>query len=248
MSHYKLNLSLAVPSVAVMPRQETPITNCGIETGEGLLVVDRRTTLKWIGAVVLAANTELASPATKLVPTARGYGGDPNLTQPVVPWSRTLTKEQLLIIAGLCDVLLPDDGRSPAASAVGVHDFVDEWVSAPYPEQKEDRATILSGIDWVKTQTAQRTSQPFHQVPKALQIELFEKLGTLQKPDAGSGDVGAFLPRLRYIAIGAYYTSEAGIADLGHIGNKPMVGDYPGPTAEALEHLHQTLKRLGLSL
>jgi len=239
MSHFKLNLDLAMPRYPVRAARDV-----------SLLTLDRRTTLKWFGAAMLAAKVELASPASKLVSISarQGYGGDPDLQHPSVPWPRTLSKEQLLIVAGLCDVLLPDDGRSPAASAVGVHEFVDEWVSAPYQEQQQDRAIILRGIDWVERQTALRSSQPFHRAPREFQVELFDRLIEQQKAGESKSEMATFLPRLRYIAIGAYYTTEAGIADLGHIGNQPMAGDYPGPTPQALEHVQQALRRLGLSL
>lgn len=254
MSHFKLNLDLAVPRYSGRAGRDVPATN--VDAGsDALLALDRRTTLKWLGAVMLAAKVELASPASRLTPKstgksagARGYGGDPDLRQPSVPWPRTLSQEQLLIVARLCDVLLPDDGRSPAASAVGVHEFVDEWVSAPYQEQQQDRAIILRGIDWIASWTAARSAKPFHQAPRELQVELFEQLVEQQQAGESKSEVAAFLPRLRYIAVGAYYTTEAGIADLGHIGNQPMAGDYPGPTPQALEHLQQVLRRLGLSL
>lgn len=213
-----------------------------------LCTVDRRTTLKWLGATILASHAQLASPATKLAPKASGYGTDPNLVNPSVPWPRTLARAQLLVIASLCDLLLPDDGRSPAASAVGVHDFVDEWVSAPYPDQQADRTLILRGIDWVMTQTKQRTDVTFDRAPRALQVELFERLFGKREPRPDFTDAEQFMPKLRYLAMGAYYTSEAGIADLNHIGNTPIAGDYPGPTPQAREHLQQALKRLGLSL
>lgn len=216
--------------------------------GDDLLTVDRRTTLKWLGAAVLAAQTTLASPASKLLPKASGYGTDPNLVNPSVPWPRTLSRAQLLTVASLCDLILPDDGRSPAASAVGVHDFVDEWVSAPYPDQQQDRAVILRGLDWVAAQSMRRARKPFHQAPAQFQVELFERLHGRRQPAPEFTDADQFMPKLRYIAIGAYYTSEAGIADINHIGNTPIAGDYPGPTPEALEHLRQALKRLGLSL
>lgn len=215
---------------------------------EALCAVDRRTTLKWLGATILASRAELASPASKLLPSARGYGTDPNLTKPEVTWPRTMSRSQLLIVAAVCDLLLPDDGRSPSASAVGVHDFIDEWISAPYPDQQEDRAVILRGVDWIAAETASRTTQPFHHAPSELRTELFERLLGERQPSPSFPNADQFISKLRYIATGAYYTSEAGIADLNHIGNAPIAGDYPGPSQEALEHLRQALKRLGLSL
>jgi hypothetical protein len=224
------------------------VTDRNDSDANDLFTVDRRTTLKWLGATVLAAHAQLASPATKLLPSPRGYGTDPNLVHPSVPWPRTLTRAQLLVVASLCDLLLPDDGRSPAASAVGVHDFVDEWISAPYPEQQEDAVVILAGLDWVTAQAQQRAQLPFNQAPRELQVELFERLFGTREPAPGYADANKFIPRLRYVAMGAYYTSDAGIADLNHIGNTPIAGDYPGPSPEAREHIQQALKSLGLSL
>jgi hypothetical protein len=215
---------------------------------DDLFTVDRRTTLKWLGATILAAHAQLASPATKLAPKASGYGTDPNLVNPSVPWPRTLSRAQLLVVASLCDLLLPDDGRSPSASAVGVHDFVDEWVSAPYPDQQADRTVILRGLEWLTVQTTQRAQVTFDRAPRALQVELFERVFGKRQPAPDFTAADQFMSKLRYLAMGAYYTSEAGIADLNHIGNTPIAGDYPGPTAQARDHLQQALKRLGLSL
>ena len=49
-------------------------------------------------------------------------------------WPLTLTKEQRATATALCDLIIPADDTSPAASSVGVVDFIDEWISAPYPE------------------------------------------------------------------------------------------------------------------
>jgi hypothetical protein len=57
-----------------------------------------------------------------------------------------------------------------------------------------------------------------------------------------------FFQRFRYLAVGAYYTSEAGIADVGYIGNVPIAGSYPGPSDEAMAHLAAVLEQLGLRL
>ena len=52
-------------------------------------------------------------------------------------------------MAALCDVVIPADDRSPSASAVGVTDFIDEFVSAPYPDNVRDGKKILEGLAWL---------------------------------------------------------------------------------------------------
>jgi len=65
-----------------------------------------------------------------------GYGSDPDLSKnyrPGEPWPLTLTAEQRRLSGIVSDLIIPADDRSPSASAMGVVDFIDEWVSAPYP-------------------------------------------------------------------------------------------------------------------
>ena len=57
-----------------------------------------------------------------------------------------------------------------------------------------------------------------------------------------------FFDRFRYLAAGAYYTTEAGMKDVEYIGNVPIAGAYPGPSDEALAHLAGVLKHLGLRM
>ena len=63
--------------------------------------------------------------------TATGYGTDPDLHHPTVPWPSTLTPHQLQLTTVLADLILPGMPGSPAPSVLGISDFVAEWVSAP---------------------------------------------------------------------------------------------------------------------
>jgi Gluconate 2-dehydrogenase subunit 3 len=63
---------------------------------------------------------------------------------------------QLQHTAVLGDLILPGSTTAPAPSALGIPDFVDEWVSAPYPEQLEDRKTILEGLRWMDAEASRR--------------------------------------------------------------------------------------------
>jgi hypothetical protein len=122
--------------------------------------IDRRTTLKWVLGISanLAAGlpstlrASLAAPANaahRAQTGSAGYGTDPDLLRTYHPgelWPLTLSAAQRQIAAALCDVIIPADDKSPSASAVGVVDFIDEWISAPYAEQKADRTFLLEGL------------------------------------------------------------------------------------------------------
>lgn len=229
--------------------------------------VDRRTTIKWLAATMVAANTGCSSSEIFLgdeIPPAPnsggpllgvagasqdiGYGTDPDLINPVVPWSRTMTHRQLETSAALCDIILPEDDRSPAASAVGVPDFIDEWISAPYERQQRDREKILAGLEWLEQQSRSRYGQSFASADNDQATELLDGLALRDASAAESDEMVDFFERFRFLSVGAFYTTEAGIEDIGYIGNVPISGDYPGPSTEAMTHLAGVLDELGLSL
>jgi hypothetical protein len=229
--------------------------------------VDRRTTIKWLAATMAAASTGVHSNAKFLgdeippppastdpllgvagTPDDVGYGTDPDLIHPMVPWSRTMTAGQLVTSAALCDLILPADERSPAASEVGVPDFIDEWVSAPYTVQRHDRELILFGLEWLEQQSRDRFGASLAAAEKAQAAGLIEGIVHPDRAAAQPVDLGEFFHRFRFLAVGAYYTTEAGIKDIGYIGNVPISGDYPGPSRAAMTHLAGVLEKLGLSL
>ncbi|MEX2125695.1 MAG: gluconate 2-dehydrogenase subunit 3 family protein [Woeseia sp.] len=226
--------------------------------------VDRRTTIKWLAATMAVAHTgcattekylgdEIPPAPDKLLGSAGApgnvrYGTDADLVNPVVPWSRTMTEAQLRIASSLCDVIVPEDGRSPAASAVGVPDFIDEWVSAPYPQQRSDREIILAGLEWLEQQSQDRFGSSFAAAGVPQQAQLLDDIAYPADAVPGLAEQVEFFERFRYLTVGAFYTTEAGTNDIGYIGNVAIKGEYPGPSDEALAHLAGVLEQLGLSL
>lgn len=195
--------------------------------------IDRRTTLTWIGVVGAAtaaagAGVVLYGPKMGGKAQAKGYGTDPKLNPPVkAPWPRTMSDTQLQVAALVADHILPASGTAPSASSLGVPDFIDEWVSAPYPDQVKDRPIILEGLDGLGSRFL-----------KADAAERAAKLAALPGSD--------FFKRFRHLTIGAYYTTEAGFKDIGYIGNVSRASD-PGPSDEVKMVLEQRLKELGLA-
>lgn len=229
--------------------------------------IDRRTTIKWLAATMVAASSGCSSggrflgdeipPANNAAelllgvartPDKNGYGTDPDLANPVVPWSRTMTAAQLETTAALCDRILPADEHSPAASTLGVHEFIDEWISAPYAQQQKDREIILAGLEWLEQQSRSRFATSFDSANAQQAGGLLDDIAW---PENASQEFAAqveFFDRFRYLAAGAFYTTDAGMQDIGYVGNVPLTGDYPGPSDDAMAHLAGVLEQLGLSL
>jgi hypothetical protein len=206
--------------------------------------IDRRTALAWVGVVgaALAVGTGVVVYGPKMggQPAARGYGTDPNLVHPAkAPWPRIMTSLQLQTAALVADFILPATATAPSASALGVPDFIDEWVSAPYPDQLKDRPLILDGLNGLLWKAKGRTGETLASASPAERAEILAALPAAKGPEL------AFFKRLRALTIGAYYTTPAGFKDIGYIGNVARAAD-PGPSDAVKAHLERELKKLGL--
>lgn len=227
-----------------------------------LSMVDRRTTLKWLASTMAVAAGCAHVPSVARsgsdtgVPflgkprpvTGPGYGSDPDLLHPVLPWKRTMTPRQTRVAAALCDMIIPADGVSQAASAVGVHEFIDEWVSAPYPDQQRDRRMIFDGLEWLERSSWDRFGAGFAEVADDMRAVILDSIAYENRVEPGLEGRAAFFAQYRNLTLSAFYATEEGSADLGYIGNIPITGAYPGPTPEALAHLDTALTNLGLQM
>ena len=220
--------------------------------------IDRRATLAWLGAagIAVAAPAVAQSPndrATKPVlappqavrPGAEGYGTDPKLVSPKpAPWPRLMTKAQLQTTALLCDFILPASGAAPSATALHVPDFIDEWVSAPYPQQTADRPIVLAGLAWVEADARRRFGKGLFDLAAADRAAVLTPLAT-RSADPALQAPHAFFRKLRSLTIGGYYTTPAGFKDIGYIGNVPRSVD-PGPSPQVRAALDSAFKTLRL--
>lgn len=222
------------------------------------MTVSRRVTLMWIAAasssaLVTAGCDEKDAAASglwkdvELEPiTAHPYGQDPNLVEPVVTWPLTLDKLQRETLRIAADLMLPADAHSPSAGSLHIDAFIDEWVSAPYPQQQKDRSLIVSGLAWLDAETKNRFGMAFALASDAQRREVFDAVAFKQKIKPGYERAAQFFTRLRSLMLGGFYSLPEGIADIGYMGNAPIAGPWPGPTPEALAHLNAGLVKLGL--
>lgn len=223
-------------------------------TAPVIIAIDRRVTLKWLmGALAvgqLAACGDgakgLSWPELEAI-NAAGIGKDPNLADPVVPWPLTLTAAQLETTAELVDLILPGEGAIPAPSKVGVPAFVNEWVSAPYPDQHADRVLIVNGLAWLDEESKVRNGVPFIRAEASAQKAILDDIAFKDKVKPGLEKPAEFFGRMRSLTLGAFYTTREGWTDIGYMGNTPGTGDYAGPTPEAAAHIKGVIESMGLT-
>jgi Gluconate 2-dehydrogenase subunit 3 len=205
--------------------------------------MDRRSTLKWMLAasatMPLLARRALGEGAPAAHPAAQGYGTDPDLTKVYQPgdlWPLTLTRAQRRTAAALCDVLIPADAHSPSASSAGVVDFLDEWVSAPYPSQQEDRPLILEGLAWLDAEASRRFGRPFADLGESTQHTICDDICLEKTALPQFAGAAKFFARYRDLNAGGFYTSPEGRKDLGYMGNVPLL-KFSAPPPELLRKL-----------
>ncbi|SDR82216.1 gluconate 2-dehydrogenase subunit 3 family protein [Opitutus sp. GAS368] len=199
--------------------------------------MDRRTALKWMLAA--AATTALAPRFARGqagTPAAKGYGTDPDLMkhyQPGELWPLTFSDAQRRTAAALCDVIIPADAESPAASAVGVVDFLDEWISAPYPEQQNDRKIVLPGLAWIDEEATKRFGRPFADLTDAQKAAICDDICHPAKAKPEFKPAAKFFATYRNLTAGGFYTTPQGRKDLKYVGNIPLA-TFDGPPPEVL--------------
>lgn len=162
-------------------------------------------------------------------------GRDPNLHVKTIPWDRVLTPAEMKTVTVLADTIIPADDKSPAASAVGVPDFINEWVSAPYDVQKADLAKLRDGFTWLDQEAQKRFQKNFADLaPEQLTAICDEICTTTPKPEFKKAS--SFFSKFRTLTAGGFYTTLEGWKDIGYVGNVPLT-EFPGPPPEVLKHL-----------
>jgi hypothetical protein len=203
-----------------------------------LIRIDRRTTLKWLGAALAYSAHHGKSLAGTFLPSPKGYGTDPDLNHVKPPeWDRLMSEHELKQTALLADLFLPAEGSSPAASALGIHDFIDEWISAPYPEQMSDRPIVQEGLRRLDQESAKRYGKDFTAIPDAQRTELMTAMAAM--PDF------VFFKRIRNLVVAAYFSSDSGFKDIGYSGNVALES-FPAPTDDMMAIIDRECKALGV--
>ena len=201
--------------------------------------IDRRTAIKWVvaaSAALHAPNITFAAESAALA--TKGYGKDPDLLKAYHAgdlWPLTLTAPQRRLAAVLCDMMIPPEGTTPGASAVGVVDFIDEWISSPYPVGARDKPIVLDGFRWLDEQSRSKSDKDFADITAAQRASICDPLIATPVASPLTG-AAAFFMRYRDLTAIGFYTTPVGMNDLGYRGNVPLAR-FDGPPKELLAKL-----------
>ncbi len=135
---------------------------------------------------------------------------------------RFFTDHELACLAILGDIIVPGVEESNWL------EFAD-FICLDMPDSHQTR--MRGGLAWLNTESSRRfDGLPFDEITPEQRISIVEDIAY---PDtqAEVQDPGVrFFSHARYLAVTCWFTSKAGIKDLGYVGNQPNVWD--GPPAE----------------
>ncbi|MGC2029636.1 MAG: gluconate 2-dehydrogenase subunit 3 family protein [Steroidobacteraceae bacterium] len=126
-------------------------------------------------------------------------------------------------VEAVCDCVLPSFADMPAGRTVGVPQFMALWISAPYPDQREDREKVMTALAELDATARQLHGRRFLRLNASRQESVF-LAAPLHDPESNSS-------RLVDLLIIGYATSDDGMKAIGYLGNQVLPA-FPGTPLE----------------
>lgn len=131
------------------------------------------------------------------------------------------TKHEMQTISVLVDIIIPKDAHSGSASEAGVPDFI-EFMAKDRPDMQ---TPLRGGLLWLDNQAKRRFDKAFADSSAAQRIEIVEDIAYPDRKKPGMSQGVAFFSLMRNLTASGFWTSKAGLADLGYQGNTPNQWD-----------------------
>ena len=97
--------------------------------------------------------------------------------------------------------------------------MIDEWVSAPYPSQRNDRLVILDGLAWIEAESQKRFGKSFADLGDDQHRAICDDICYIPAAKPPFKQAAEFFAKFRSIAAGAYYATPPGWEAIGYVGN-----------------------------
>lgn len=217
---------------------ETPATlSLEMPRRDALRVMAAVAVVPMIPATAAAATAKVAREPLPLLDDAqqpvrkkgpRGTPSDPVLQVAKADWKMLLSLRELTTLSALCDMIIPADAKSPAASTVGAPGYINEWASRPGGEASLVR--VRGGLAWLDRESNTRFGKRFHLATNAQRTQICDDICYLPKAKPEHQFAAQFFDTIRDQTATAFYTTPQGWKDLGYIGNV-AIPKFEGPNA-----------------
>ena len=131
------------------------------------------------------------------------------------------TAAEFATVVALADMIIPKDARSVSASQAGVPEFVDHFVDMQQPRQ----VAMRGGLVWLDTECRRRFDKAFVNLDDAERRQVLDDIAYPAKADPRFSHGVRFFTAMRDLVAGGFWSSKAGVRDLGYQGNVPTQWD-----------------------
>ena len=192
--------------------------------------MDRRETIKSVLIGSLSGGLVLAgcAPATKEKATKESsvtgpYGRtDKEKARDAKLAGETFfTEQELTTIAVLCDLILPATATAPSASGAEVPEFIAFIVK----DMPRHQLPLRGGLMWLDHRAVLNHERVFSDCTVDQQKLILDEIAYPENSTPELEPGIQFFNRMRNLVLTGYYTTKAGIDDLGYKGNTPNVWD-----------------------
>jgi|TARA_B110000438_G_C15802478_1_gene645782 hypothetical protein len=157
------------------------------------------------------------------LPTSYSYGRTEVEKQAdAVLFSETYFREhELITIAILCDIILPNEHPNGGALDAGLPDFVEFMVK----DRDRYKLRVRGGIAWLDSRAIEKYNADFINIAEDQRLSLCDEIAY---PDINTIELQpgiSFFSLMRDLTLTGYYTTALGLADLGYKGNTPNIWD-----------------------
>jgi gluconate 2-dehydrogenase gamma chain len=143
---------------------------------------------------------------------------------------KCFTHHNFLTLKKLADLIIPADEHSPGASDAGAAEYIDFLSS-----RNADLAAIFNGgFAWIDDYMQRRNGADFLAAKPEIQTALLDRLAYRKNAAPETAPGQRFWVWVRNMVVDAYYTSPAGIKDIGFMGNT-VVASFSVPQ-EAVDY------------
>ncbi|NKB34983.1 MAG: gluconate 2-dehydrogenase subunit 3 family protein [Pseudomonadales bacterium] len=130
-------------------------------------------------------------------------------------------EHELVTIAVLCDIILPNDHPNGGALDAGLPDFVEFMVK----DRDRYKLPVRGGIAWLDNYSIDKFGADFVNIAEEQRQHICDDIAY---PDNDAPELQAgisFFTLMRNLTLTGFYTTEIGFRDLGYVGNTPNVWD-----------------------
>jgi gluconate 2-dehydrogenase gamma chain len=145
---------------------------------------------------------------------------------------RVFTDHEFRTLQGLSDWIIPPDERSKGGIEAGTAEFID--VIAASDPGLQYRFT--GGIAWLDNQMQTLHGKAFRDCTRDQQKAMLDRLAWRERAPQETAAGVEFFALMRSWTVDAFYSSKAGIEDLGYVGNTALT-EFKGCSEEAVKQL-----------